>query len=474
MPGGASTAIVGEPGTGKTSLLDYLASPEARDALLAGDREHVIVSYLDAHTFDHGLDHADFWALAVDPLDALDGPLPPTAQPGPGSACCVKAASRPGTSVPFLSSLCRPPPPRPPHRRARLPRPALRTKPSPLLRQPPLDHHPLARRARPRRRQPPSSRLPRRRGPGRRPHRLRPFSTSSPRRSPSPGARTKMPPLARADRRFSPEDEQLVPRPLRRSSLPRPAPRRRPLAGSRRRRARPRRAPRRGSGDRGARSFARARRHLEAVVPPPSATWWRRLPPRRARASPTSPASRTSSRRCRPRVSWCARGRRFVSGRGSSGRGASEKIAQRCRAADTWQALVGHGGVRCRCHARSRKRGSKRCGPRSPAPTRSRARLRACRRGLLCAGASSSSSRTRPRTTGTATTSTSPPSSARATSTSGTTPGSHPATTGGPGLVKRSASPTSSCCSSAPTSSHRTSADVEMAHAVERRRGPRA
>src|SRR5580700_11374175 len=67
---GQSCAILGEPRTGKTSLLDYLASPTARTALHCGDVEHIIVSYIDSHTLDHGLHDTDFWERAFDALDA--------------------------------------------------------------------------------------------------------------------------------------------------------------------------------------------------------------------------------------------------------------------------------------------------------------------------------------------------------------------------------------------------------------------
>ncbi len=76
---GQSCAILGEPRTGKTSLLDYLASPAARDAYLRGDREHVVVSYLDSQTLDYGLHDADFWERAFEPLDAPGSPLPDAA-----------------------------------------------------------------------------------------------------------------------------------------------------------------------------------------------------------------------------------------------------------------------------------------------------------------------------------------------------------------------------------------------------------
>jgi AAA+ ATPase superfamily predicted ATPase len=68
---GQSTAVLGEPRAGKTSLLEYLAS-----VLRHSDRDHVILSYLDSHTLDHGLDHAAFWERAFEPIDAEDSPLP--------------------------------------------------------------------------------------------------------------------------------------------------------------------------------------------------------------------------------------------------------------------------------------------------------------------------------------------------------------------------------------------------------------
>lgn len=73
---GQSTAVIGEPRTGKTSLLDYLASPEARDALRRGDREHILVSYIDSHALDRAFDDAAFWEHALEPLDDPNSPLP--------------------------------------------------------------------------------------------------------------------------------------------------------------------------------------------------------------------------------------------------------------------------------------------------------------------------------------------------------------------------------------------------------------
>lgn len=72
---GQSSAVVGEPHMGKTSLLHYLASPERR-AELYGDRaEGLVFSFLDSHLFPHKAQPADFWARALAPLAREGGAL---------------------------------------------------------------------------------------------------------------------------------------------------------------------------------------------------------------------------------------------------------------------------------------------------------------------------------------------------------------------------------------------------------------
>lgn len=64
-----STAIVGEPRTGKTSVLLYLAAPENHSHLYRNktDRQ-LFFSYLDTLAFDRQINQAEFWVLALAPL----------------------------------------------------------------------------------------------------------------------------------------------------------------------------------------------------------------------------------------------------------------------------------------------------------------------------------------------------------------------------------------------------------------------
>ncbi len=76
-----STAIVGEPRTGKTSLLLYLVAPEERQELYGQDGKRMLFSFLDAQTFGGKLSQAQFWERALRPLQdsavtpKLDSPL---------------------------------------------------------------------------------------------------------------------------------------------------------------------------------------------------------------------------------------------------------------------------------------------------------------------------------------------------------------------------------------------------------------
>jgi hypothetical protein len=78
---GQSTAIVGEPRSGKTSLLLYLSAPEKRQELYGEEGEHVLFSFLDAQTFSGKFSQAEFWERALRPLQdtavtpKLDSPL---------------------------------------------------------------------------------------------------------------------------------------------------------------------------------------------------------------------------------------------------------------------------------------------------------------------------------------------------------------------------------------------------------------
>jgi len=62
---GQSTAIVGEPRTGKTSLLLYLSAPEKRPELYGEEGERLVFSYLDAQTFEGEFGQDQFWEYAL-------------------------------------------------------------------------------------------------------------------------------------------------------------------------------------------------------------------------------------------------------------------------------------------------------------------------------------------------------------------------------------------------------------------------
>jgi hypothetical protein len=64
---GQSTAVVGEPRSGKTSLLEYLAAPEARK-LYSACEKRLVFSYLDAHTLGGQFSQAQFWEYVLRPL----------------------------------------------------------------------------------------------------------------------------------------------------------------------------------------------------------------------------------------------------------------------------------------------------------------------------------------------------------------------------------------------------------------------
>jgi hypothetical protein len=68
---GQSTAIVGEPRVGKTSLLLYLAAPEKRRELYGEEGENLLFSYLDAQTFGIKFNQSQFWEQALRPLDEI-------------------------------------------------------------------------------------------------------------------------------------------------------------------------------------------------------------------------------------------------------------------------------------------------------------------------------------------------------------------------------------------------------------------
>ncbi len=65
---GQSSAVVGEPRTGKTSLLLYLAAPETQQALYGEQAKSLLFSFLDAQALGVKFDQAQFWNVALQPL----------------------------------------------------------------------------------------------------------------------------------------------------------------------------------------------------------------------------------------------------------------------------------------------------------------------------------------------------------------------------------------------------------------------
>ena len=72
IAGGQSSAIIGDPHIGKTSLLTYLTTLEMRTALYGEQAQNWYFSSLDAHMFGSHFTPADFWEQALMPLkDAM-------------------------------------------------------------------------------------------------------------------------------------------------------------------------------------------------------------------------------------------------------------------------------------------------------------------------------------------------------------------------------------------------------------------
>jgi len=66
---GQSTAVVGEPRSGKTSLLLYLSAPETRDDLYGSNaREKLVFSFVDNQALGGDCNQARFWELALHPF----------------------------------------------------------------------------------------------------------------------------------------------------------------------------------------------------------------------------------------------------------------------------------------------------------------------------------------------------------------------------------------------------------------------
>ncbi len=65
---GQSSAIIGEPRSGKTSLLQYLAAPENAAELYGEDKEHLLFKYVDAQALGRSFSPAAFWSYALEPV----------------------------------------------------------------------------------------------------------------------------------------------------------------------------------------------------------------------------------------------------------------------------------------------------------------------------------------------------------------------------------------------------------------------
>lgn len=68
LSGGQSTAIIGEPRTGKTSLLCYLAAPEKRTELYGLGGERLLFQYMDMQMLSGHFTPFDFWVQALTPI----------------------------------------------------------------------------------------------------------------------------------------------------------------------------------------------------------------------------------------------------------------------------------------------------------------------------------------------------------------------------------------------------------------------
>jgi hypothetical protein len=66
--GGQSSAIIGEPRSGKTSLLDYLSAPEFRSELYGAAGERFLFQFIDSQTLGVQFTQAQFWEYALQPF----------------------------------------------------------------------------------------------------------------------------------------------------------------------------------------------------------------------------------------------------------------------------------------------------------------------------------------------------------------------------------------------------------------------
>ncbi len=69
LSGGQSTAVIGEPRLGRTSLLKYLAARETRAELYGEQAERLLIAFLDTHTFSGQFTAAQFWEQIFKDVD---------------------------------------------------------------------------------------------------------------------------------------------------------------------------------------------------------------------------------------------------------------------------------------------------------------------------------------------------------------------------------------------------------------------
>jgi len=87
---GQSNAIVGEPRSGKTSLLLYLSAPETREELYGEKDKQLVFSYLDAQTLGGKVSQAQFWQMALQPFYAQAIETNPNSPLAQAYAICAK------------------------------------------------------------------------------------------------------------------------------------------------------------------------------------------------------------------------------------------------------------------------------------------------------------------------------------------------------------------------------------------------
>ena len=78
---GQSTAIIGEPRSGKTSLLDYVKALETRAELYGRHGERLLFSYVDGQALGSTFTQFQFWEYTLQPLEErITDPLSPLAK----------------------------------------------------------------------------------------------------------------------------------------------------------------------------------------------------------------------------------------------------------------------------------------------------------------------------------------------------------------------------------------------------------